>query len=144
MLIGEYTHTLDNKNRVSLPSRFRKELGKSVVITNGLDMCLFIFSLKEWGKFSEKLSQLSLVQGEKRKFNRFMLGGATEVPIDGAGRILIPDFLKNFASLNERVVIAGLHSRAEIWSEDTWNKYKKGVGKDIDLLAEKLGEVGAL
>lgn len=144
MLIGEFTHSLDEKNRVSLPSKFRKELGKKVIITHGLDTCLFMFSVGEWEKFSEKLSELSLVQGDKRKFSRFMLGGATEADVDGAGRILIPDFLKNFAGLKNRVVITGIHSRVEIWSDKTWVAYKRSVEKDIDVLAEKLGEVGAL
>ena len=99
---------------------------------------------KEWKKFSEKLSGLSMVEGDKRKFSRFMLGGATEAEVDGAGRILIPDFLKEFAGLKEKIVIAGLHSRVEIWSERAWNTYKKSIEKDIDVLAEKLGEVGAL
>ncbi len=144
MLIGEYTHTFDEKNRVSLPAKFRKELGKKVIITHGLDTCLFVFSEDKWKKFSEKLSELSLVQGDKRKFSRFMLGGATEAEVDGAGRILIPDFLKDFAGLKEKIVIAGIHSRAEIWNEKTWNSYKKSVEQNINVLAEKLGEVGAL
>lgn len=144
MLIGEYTHTLDEKGRVSLPAKFRKELGKKVIITHGLDTCLFMFSEGEWKKFSEKLSELSLVQGDKRKFSRFMLGGATEADVDGAGRILIPEFLTEFAGLKNKVVLAGLHSRVEIWSERAWNTYKRGVEKDIDVLAEKLGEIGAL
>jgi len=144
MLIGEHTHTLDDKNRLSLPAKFRKELGKKVVVTNGLDACLFLWSLPEWQKFSEKLSSLSLVEGDKRKFSRFMLGGATEAEIDSAGRILIPDFLKDFAGLKERVIIAGLHTRVEIWSEKAWSSYKNNVEKDIDVLAEKLGEIGAL
>lgn len=144
MLIGEYTHTVDAKNRISLPAKFRKELGSKVVITNGLDSCLFIFSLKEWSQFSLEISKLSLVQGDKRKFTRFMLGGASEVEVDSIGRVLIPDFLKEFAKLKNKVVLAGVHSRVEIWSERGWSDYKKGVEKDIDVLAEKLGEVGAL
>ncbi len=144
MLIGEYTHTVDAKNRISLPAKFRKELGNKVVITNGLDSCLFIFSLKEWTQFSLEISKLSLVQGDKRKFTRFMLGGASEVEVDSIGRILVPDFLKEFAKLKNKVVLAGVHSRVEIWSERGWSDYKKGVEKDIDVLAEKLGEVGAL
>lgn len=144
MLIGEYRHTLDDKNRVSLPAKFRKELGSTVVVTHGLDTCLFVFSLPGWEKFSGDLAQLSLVQADRRKFSRFMLGGAVETEVDSAGRILIPDFLKGFAELKTKVVIAGLHSRAEIWSEDRWGAYKGAVEKDIDVLAEKLGEVGAL
>ena len=144
MLIGEYTHTLDAKNRISLPAKFRKELGKKVVVTNGLDNCLFVFSLDSWLAFSDQLGKLSLVQGDKRKFSRFMLGGAFETEVDAIGRILIPDFLKDFASLKTRVVLTGVHSRVEIWGEKQWSEYKKQVEKDIDVLAEKLGEAGAL
>jgi MraZ protein len=144
MLIGEHTHSLDAKNRLSLPAKFRKELGSKVVVTNGLDACLFVFSLKEWTAFSSELAKLSLVQADKRKFSRFMLGGAVEVEVDAMGRILIPDFLKEFGKLKNKVVLTGVHSRVEIWSEKAWDEYKKSVEKDIDVLAEKLGEVGAL
>ncbi|MDO8492738.1 MAG: division/cell wall cluster transcriptional repressor MraZ [bacterium] len=144
MLIGEYTHTLDAKNRMSLPAKFRKELGNKVVVTNGLDACLFIFSLKEWNSFSGEVAKMSLVQADKRKFTRFILGGASEVEVDSMGRILIPDFLKEFAKLKGKVIVTGVHTRAEIWSEKAWDDYKKSVQKDIDVLAEKLGEVGAL
>lgn len=144
MLIGEYRHTIDDKNRVSLPSRFRKSLGSKVVVTNGLDSCLFVFGEKEWQKFSLDIAGLSLVEGDKRKFTRFMLGGAIEADIDSAGRILIPDFLRDFAKLKSKVVITGIHSRVEIWSEKNWDEYKESVSKDIDVLSEKLGEIGAL
>lgn len=144
MLIGEYRHSLDVKNRISLPAKFRKQLGHRVVLTNGLDACLFVFSLAEWEKFSAELAKLSLVQGDKRKFTRFMLGGAVDAEVDGAGRILIPDFLKEFAKLKTKAVVAGVHSRVEIWSERAWEEYKRNVEKDIDVLAEKLGEAGAL
>lgn len=144
MLIGEYRHTLDEKNRLSMPVKFRKVLGEKVIVTNGLDSCLFVFSLKSWQDFSQQLATLSLVEGDKRKFSRFMLGGAVEAEIDSAGRILLPDFLKDFAKLKTKVVLTGVHSRVEIWSEKLWDEYKASVEKDIDVLAEKLGEVGAL
>ena len=144
MLIGEYTNTLDVKNRVSLPAKFRKELGRKVVITNGLDACLFVFSEEKWKSFSDKLGKLSFVESDKRKFNRFLLGGAVEADVDQIGRILIPDFLKSFAKLGTKIVFAGLHDRVEIWDEKAWSVYKKRVQNDIDVLAEKLGEIGAL
>lgn len=144
MLIGEYTHTLDAKNRLSLPAKFRKELGNKVIITNGLDTCLFVYSLKEWEKFSSDVATLSLTQADKRKFSRFILGGAVEADVDSIGRILIPDFQKDFAKLKNKVVVTGIHSRVEIWSEKQWGDYKKNVEKDIDVLAEKLGEIGGL
>lgn len=144
MLIGEYTHTVDEKKRISLPIRFRKEIGKNVIITHGLDNCLFLYSLKEWKKIAEKLGTLSIGQADSRGFNRFMLAGAAEVDVDALGRILIPDFLRQFAGLSGKVVFAGVHNRVEIWNDERWGEYKRQIVAKADTLAEKLGEVGAV
>ena len=144
MLIGEYTHTLDSKKRLSLPAKFRKELGKKVVITKGLDHCLFVYSLKEWNAIAEKLGSLPIGQSDTRGFNRFMLSGATEIDVDSIGRMLLPDFLKEFAGLKGKVVISGVHTRAEIWDEKRWQSYKKQIESQADVMAEKLGDVGAI
>ncbi len=144
MLIGEYTHTLDEKKRLSLPSKFRKELGKTVVVTHGLDNCLFLYTVKEWAKISEKLGSLSMGQADTRGFNRIMLAGAVELDIDSIGRVLLPEFLREFASLTTKVVFAGVHSRVEIWDESKWKDYKTKVLKQADQLAEKLGEIGVI
>jgi MraZ protein len=144
MLIGEYTHTIDDKKRLSLPSKFRKELGKKIVITHGLDNCLFIYPQKEWLKVSEKLSALGVGQSDSRGFNRFMLGGAVEAEVDSIGRILVPDFLKEFARLKNKVAVVGVHSRVEIWDQKSWNDYKKKIQSRADALAQKLGDVGAI
>lgn len=143
MLIGEYIHTIDEKNRVSMPSKFRKELGKKIIITPGLDQCLFIFTMKEWEKVSKKLSDsdsdLSFLKADKRSFNRFMFGRAAEVEIDTIGRILIPDFLKDRIKLQGKAAIVGVEDRVEIWNDVTWNAYKDVIEKQADELAEKLG-----
>lgn len=144
MLIGEYTHTIDDKNRVSLPSKFRKEVGKKVVATHGLDNCIFMYSEKEWMKISEKLGSLGIGQADTRGFNRFMLAGAVEIDVDAIGRILLPDFLKEFAGLKEKVVFAGVQNRIEIWNEKKWTDYKKMIRSQADGLAQKLGDIGAL
>lgn len=144
MLIGEYKHKLDSKKRISLPSKFRRELGKKVVITQGLDSCLFIYPLAEWKKISAKVSELGFAQKDKRGLGRFLLSGAQEVEVDSVGRILIPDFLKNFAGLKENVVFAGVHTRVEIWNEKAWGEYKRRIQKEADTMAEKLGEIGML
>ncbi len=144
MLIGEYTHTLDPKKRLSLPAKWRKELGKKVVVTRGLDNCLFVYPLKQWGDITEKVGQLPLGQADTRGFNRFFLSGAVETEVDSAGRILVPDFLKVFAGLKSKVVLAGIHDRVEIWDEKTWGAYKLRMEKQADALAEKLGEIGVL
>lgn len=143
MLIGEHNHTVDPKKRVSLPAKFRKEMGKEVVIGYGLDKCLSVYTVSEWEKFSSQLSEMSMLQSDKRSFNRFMLGGASLVEVDSLGRILIPDILKEYAGIKEKVAIIGVHSRLEIWDEATWNDYKGKVEKNADVLAEKLGELGA-
>src|SRR3954466_11947850 len=109
MLIGEYTHTIDDKSQVSLPMKFRKEVGRKVVLTHGLDNCLFLYPMKEWEKISEKLANLSMGQSDTRGFNRFMLAGATEVDIDAVGRMLIPEYLKEFAKLEGKVIVTGVH-----------------------------------
>lgn len=144
MIIGEYAHILDPKKRLSLPSKFRTELGRKIVVTKGLDNCLFVYSRKEWEKISEKLGELSIGQADTRGFNRFMLSGAVEVDVDSAGRILIPDFLKDFAKLEQKIILAGVHNRVEIWSEPLWKEYKERVEKQADQLAQKLGELGVL
>jgi len=108
MLIGEYLHTLDSKKRLSLPAKFRKEVGKKVVITRGLDACLFYVPTKTWEAIAEKLEKLPFGQSDTRGMSRFILAGAVETDVDGAGRILVPDFLKEFADLRSRVVLAGV------------------------------------
>tara|TARA_B100000745_G_scaffold144842_1_gene94816 strand:+ start:5595 stop:6029 length:435 start_codon:yes stop_codon:yes gene_type:complete len=144
MLIGEYVHTLDPKKRLSMPSKWRKELGRKLVLTRGLDNCLFVYPLAEWHLITEKVAKLPLGQADTRSFNRFFLSGAVEVEVDKIGRILIPDFLKEFAKLNGKVVLAGIHSRIEVWDEKKWNAYKKRIESKADDLAEKLGDIGVL
>lgn len=144
MLIGEYTHSLDEKNRVSLPAKFRKELGKKLVVTRGLERSLFVYSENEWEKISTKLGDLGMGTAGTRGFNRFMLAGAVEVDVDSAGRILLPDFLKKFAGLKSKVIWAGVGSRVEVWDEKLWNSYKTQIEREADTLAERLGEIGAL
>lgn len=144
LLIGEYEHTLDEKKRISLPKTFRAALGKRVVMTRGLDNCLFVYSRSAWDKVAEKLQSLSFVDADTRGFNRFILSGAAEVDVDGVGRILIPDHQKEFAGLKKRVVFAGVSDRVEIWDADRWHSYKNRIDKDAERMAKKLGEIGAL
>ncbi len=144
MLLGEYTHTLDDKKRVTLPKKFKDALGKKLVITRGLDNCLFVYSEKEWNAIAKRLRELSFAQADTRGFNRFMFSGAVQVNADGAGRILVPDHLKKFATLKTKVVLAGVADRVEIWDEARWNTYQKRIESQGDAMAEKLGEIGVL
>ena len=142
MLIGEYKHNLDPKKRLSIPSKFRKELGEDAVLTRGLDNCLFVFPSQSWKPFAEMLAGLSMAKKDTRSFSRLFLSGAVEVEFDSLGRILIPDVLKEYAHLNKSVVVAGLFNRLEIWDETRWNKYKGDLEKNSDSIAEKLTELG--
>jgi MraZ protein len=144
MLIGEYLHTLDSKKRLSLPAKFRKEVGKKVVITRGLDSCLFMFPLSTWKGIAAKLQQLPIGAADTRGMSRFLLSGAVESDVDGAGRILVPDFLKDFADLKSRVVLAGVSDRVEIWNEKNWEEYKRQIEKSADTMAQTLGDLGIL
>ncbi|MEK7539394.1 MAG: division/cell wall cluster transcriptional repressor MraZ [Patescibacteria group bacterium] len=146
MLIGEYIHTIDAKNRISMPAKFRQELGKKIIITPGLGQCLFIFTNKEWEKVSKKLSNsdadLSFLKADQRNFNRYMFGRAAEVEIDSIGRILIPDFLKERIGLLDSAAIIGVKDRVEVWNDKAWSENKAVVEKQAEQLAEKLGNEG--
>jgi len=115
-----------------------------VVITRGLDRSLSVYSLKEFQNFAEKLSDLSMGQSDSRNFKRLMLGSAVETQIDSAGRILIPDYLKDLAGLKQKVMVVGLLNRIELWDEDRWKEYQKELSEKTDVLAEKLGDLGMI
>ncbi|MDO8619491.1 MAG: division/cell wall cluster transcriptional repressor MraZ [Candidatus Daviesbacteria bacterium] len=144
MLIGEYKHSLDPKKRLSIPVKFRKELGGKAMLTKGLDGCLFIFPMKEWEQLAEKLGKLPFGQQDSRGFARLLLAGASEVEFDQLGRVLIPDFLRDYAVLKKEVVITGLFNKLEIWDEARWSSYKANLEKNSDRIAEKLGELGII
>jgi len=142
MFIGEYQHLIDEKKRLAVPSKFRTELKNKVVVTRGLDKCLFIYPMNAWEELANKLGTLPVGEAGTRSFTRLMLAGAVDVDVDKQGRILIPDYLKTYAGLTKNVVIAGLYNRLEIWDEKKWNTYKKGAEKNSDEIAEQLGKLG--
>jgi MraZ protein len=146
MLIGEYIHTIDTKNRVSLPAKFRKEMGKKIIITSGLDSCLFIFTIKEWEKVSNRLgssaTDLSFLSADQRIFNRNMFGQASDVEVDSIGRILIPDYLKEKIKISGKVALIGVQDRVEVWNDKAWANFKKVAEKQAEGLAEKLSKEG--
>lgn len=119
-------------------------MGKSVVVTPGLDRCLFVFTTKEWAHIASKLAESSMLHADTRSFNRYLLGGATELAVDTNGRILIPDFLRERAGLGDKIAVVGVHTRVELWDESTWHTYKRSVEEKADELAEKLGAIGVL
>lgn len=143
MLVGEYRHTLDPKKRLSVPAKFRKDLGQRVVLTRGLDACLFLYSERSWQEMAEKLAKLPTGQAGTRSFVRLVLAGAAEADFDSLGRILIPEYLRAYADLGKRVVLAGLVNRVELWDEKRWEEYRSRTEQNVDEIAEKLGDIGA-
>lgn len=145
MLIGEYTHTIDDKNRVSMPAKFRQALGKKLVVVPGLDNCLFLFTAKEWERVATQLGERSsMLSADMRSFSRYMFAGAFEAEVDSGGRILIPDFLRDRAGLKSKVVLIGVQNRVEIWDEKNWQRYRSVVQGQADSLAEKLSGLGIM
>jgi MraZ protein len=123
MFMGEYHHSIDNKGRLIVPSKFREELGEMFIITRGLDQCLFGYPMSEWKILEEKLKGLPLTKKDARAFTRFFFSGATENEIDKQGRINIPAPLLQYAKLEKECVILGVSNRIEIWSKQIWEDY---------------------
>lgn len=142
MFIGEYQHTIDEKGRVALPVKFRAKMADGAVVTKGLDDCLAVYTTQEWETLAEKLSALPLTQAASRAFARLMLAGAVQVNIDKQGRVNIPAYLREYAGISGQVVVAGLYSRVEIWSQKRWQEYKSKTEKDSNAIAEELGNLG--
>ncbi|MBN1585667.1 division/cell wall cluster transcriptional repressor MraZ [Candidatus Uhrbacteria bacterium] len=142
MFIGEYQHTVDDKGRLAIPSKFRKDLSKGAVVTRGLDSCLFVFTMDEWKVLAAKLANLPMSQSNSRAFARLMLAGAMDVGLDSQGRVMLPEYLRQYAKLGRETVIAGLYSRLEIWDRKAWEKYKTKTEGNSNGIAEKMGELG--
>lgn len=142
MFIGEYKHSLDQKNRIAVPSKFKAYLEEGAVVTRGLDKCLFLYPKSEWDKQAMKLSTLPLAQAKARAFARLMLAGAMDVELDNQRRIMIPEYLKEYAGINKNIVIAGLYNRLELWDEEEWKKYRNAAEANSSDIAEQLGELG--
>jgi MraZ protein len=144
---GEYQHSFDDKSRISLPAKFRKEMGKKVIIAPGIDNCLFVFTVKGWKEFTDRLSNstsTSVLQTDNRNFNRLIIGRAAEVDVDGVGRMLVPEHLRLHAGLTVKSTIIGIVNRVEIWDSATWETYRNEFGKKTDNIAEKLISAGII
>jgi len=142
MFIGEYHHNVDEKGRLAIPIKFRSQLEKGAVVTRGLDNCLFLYPQNEWENLADKLTKLPINKANNRGFTRFMLAGAMDIEMDKQGRVILPDYLRKFAGIKKKVIIAGLYNRLEIWDEEKWIKYKQGAEKESENIAEALGEMG--
>lgn len=121
MFLGEYLHTIDDKGRLTLPAKFRAELATGVVVTRGIDKCLFAFPMAEWEKLAERVSNLPLTEAQAREFRRLLFSGANDAELDKQGRVLLPQYLREYAGLDGNVIVAGLNTHMEIWAPEAWN-----------------------
>ena len=142
MFIGEYQHALDEKGRIANPVKFRRELEQGAVVTRGLDHCLTIYTSGEWEKLASRLANLPMSSANTRAFARLMLAGAMDVTVDAQGRVVLPDYLREYAALGKKVVLAGLYNRLEVWDAAKWEEFKSRTEIASSDIAEKLGELG--
>lgn len=142
MFIGEYRHSIDDKGRLALPSKFRSSLKNGAIVTRGLDGCLYVYTAAEWKKLAVKLAELPMSKSNSRAFARLMLAGAMDVTLDKQGRAVLPDYLRKYAGLTKNIIVAGLYNHLELWDEASWEKYKSKTEKESGNIAEQLGELG--
>ncbi len=142
MFLGEHSHSIDSKGRLSIPAKYRRQLAKGVVVTRGLDRCLWIYPAAEWEGIAQKLAALPVTQKKSRAFARLMLAGAWDARADSQGRIILPEYLRAYANLKKHVTVAGLYNRLEVWNEDAWQSYRRRTEEESDAIAESLAELG--
>ncbi len=140
MFIGEYSHNIDAKGRLIIPSRFRDKLNETFIITRGLDKCLFVYTQEEWEKLVSVIRTLPFTKKKNRDFQRFFLSGATECEIDKQGRVNIASTLVNYAELEKECVVVGVNERVEIWSKDQWDNFMDENVDDFSNIAEDIFE----
>lgn len=136
--MGEYQHTLDTKQRLIIPVKFRDQLGSQFVVTRGLDGCLFGYPMSEWQLLEQKLKALPLTKRDARAFVRFLYSAATVCTLDKQGRINIPDPLVKYADLSKKCMVVGVSNRLEIWDSDRWDAYNADTADNFDEIAEDL------
>lgn len=142
MFLGEYTHTLDDKGRLIIPAKFRDQLERGLVITRGLDGCLFVFTHDDWQRLTEILAEkLPFTQGAARQLSRFLFAGADDTTMDRQGRILIPPYLREYAQLESEVVIAGSNTRLELWNPQRWREAMAQVESNVEMIAEQFNNI---
>ena len=140
MFMGEYHHSIDDKGRIIMPSKFRYDLGVAFVITRGIDSCLFVYPKETWNRLTEKLKELSFTKKDVRSFQRFFLSAATICEFDKQGRINITSPLADYADLTKECVVIGVNDRIEIWSKSNFDKFLNDNINNVSEIAEHLFE----
>ncbi len=138
MFMGEFVHTIDEKGRLTIPSRLREGLGERFIVTRGLDQCLYVYPPDEWEVMEKKLKNLPFTRADARALKRLLFSGAVEVERDKQNRILITQNLREYAKLASEVVIIGVSDHVEIWSQEAWKEYSEEASSSYEEIAEKL------
>jgi MraZ protein len=139
VLLGEYEHTIDEKNRLTLPAKFRQELSGGVVVTRGMDGCLYTYSREAWERLVEsRLAALDPLSPESRQLQRFFFSGAAEAVPDRQGRIMLPAALIEHAKLGREVTVAGVYDHLEIWDRAAWRTQMRELEGSAEHVAERL------
>ena len=141
MFTGEYRHSVDDKGRIAVPSKFRAQLEGGAVVSRWLDSCLAIHTRAGWDELAAKVSTLPIADPSARLFSRFIFAGAVEASLDGQGRVLLPAYLREMAGLEGEAVVVGSRDHAEIWAPARWDEYRRGL-EDPDTLAAALQGLG--
>jgi MraZ protein len=144
MFFGEFEHTIDSKGRLTIPAKFKDDLVGGIVVTRGLDHCLWAYTREEWKKVSEKIASLPMTSADARRFTRFMFAGANEAIPDRQGRIIIPQKLLEHADIDKDVVVTGMMNRIEIWSPDRWQTEQEEATENPEALVAQLADLGIL
>jgi MraZ protein len=140
MFLGEYTHAIDDKGRLTVPAKFRGELAKGLVVTRGFDTNLMVFTLEGWNELAQKIADKPLSDPSTRAFRRRVFSGAVDLTPDRQGRILLPANLREFAELDGEAVIIGMYSYLEIWGVDSWEPVRDEIESSDDVARwENLG-----
>jgi MraZ protein len=140
MLIGQYTSQLSEKHQVSLPKKFREILGDKLIVTKGFENCLIVVSEENWKTLLEGTEGRPFTNKSTRELQRFLLGNATDIELDNKGRFVIPEYLRDFAELDKEIIFAGISRFVEIWDKKKWEENQTILSKDIESIAERLGE----
>lgn len=138
MLTGEYHHSVDEKGRLVLPSKYRNELGEKFVITRGIEHCLYVYSIDSWNDITNKLNSLPFTKKDAREFTRFFLSGATVAEFDSQGRVNITSPQLSYADIEKECVVVGVGNRLEIWAIENWNTFMNSAFKKMSDIAENL------
>lgn len=130
MFFGEFAHSIDSKGRLTIPAKFRARLEHGVVVTKGIDPCLWLYPLDTWMELARRISGLSLTSPQAREFRRQVFGGATDTLPDKQGRVNLPPYLYEFANIDKQAVVVGLYDHCEIWNPDDWRERQERSHRD--------------